>query len=115
MPCSRLFAFFASLVSCALLTASLSAQTPVGTITVGPPPNANGLNRAVINPASNKNKTYLFGTNSVDVIDLALNRLVTTIALPVPPPSASFSGPSGAWVNTSPLGGSTGQGISIVP
>jgi len=51
----------------------------------------------VINPRTNK--VYLFAGNSVEVIDLTVNRLIGQIALPTLPPSAGLDGASGAWVN----------------
>lgn len=73
-------------------------QTLLGSVTLGPPPNLTGPTRMVINPISNK--TYVFGGNAIDVVDLNLNRVTSTIIMPTPPPSASPLGPDGAWIDT---------------
>ena len=81
----------------AFSASAIFGQTVVGSVTLGPPPNLSGANDLVINQTSNK--AYLFGGNIADVIDLGLNRVVSTITLPTPPPTASPGSPSGVWVN----------------
>jgi hypothetical protein len=86
--------FLATLV----LRAIAFGQTPVATITLGPPPNTDGPSATAINP--NTNKGYLFAGNMVSVLDLSTAHAQTNyIALPAAPlfttaPPATFVNPA---------------------
>ena len=84
---------------CALITPfDVFGQTPVGSISVGPPAAILGPTEMVINQATNK--AYVFGVNSADVIDLSANRVIGTVTLPPLPPTASLTSAGFLFVNS---------------
>jgi len=86
------------LLATILLSAIAFGQTPVATVTLGPPPNTDGPSATAINP--NTNKGYLFAGNLVSVLDLSTAHSQTNyIALPAAPlfttaPPATFVNPA---------------------
>jgi len=76
------------LLASLILTAIAYGQTPVATVTLGPPPPGDLPRAVVINP--NNNKSYLLTGNQVSVLDLSSAHAPThQIALPFPPVSPS--------------------------